>query len=237
LSGRWDLALTLDSTPLEFSSEWTCVCWYSDEDADYVELRVDLPAGVRVERQLLLSREDHFALFAEIIIGPAGARIECESRLKPVAGAVVIPDRPTRECRVKAPGRAARVFPMMLPAERSLGVSGSLGLVDDALQLRQVGIGGLYAPLVIDWHPKRSRSYADWRKLTVSEQGQKVPPHMAGGCRLRVGSDQWLFYHGMTKSQGGRAVLGQHTFNETLIGRFTSKGSVDPIILVEPQTV
>lgn len=236
-SGRWDIALTVDGTPLEFTSEWNCVCWFSDEDADYIELRTDHPAGVRIERQILLSREEHFALFAEIVSGPAGAKIECESRLLPVAGASLIPDRPTRECRLKVTGCTARVFPMMLPAERVVGAAGSLGLVDDALQFRQTGIGGMYAPIVIDWHPDRARAYAEWRKLTVSEQGKAVPGDWAGGCRLRVGSDQWLFYHGMKRSQGGRAVLGQHTFNETLIGSFSKDGSVEPIILVEQQEV
>lgn len=237
LSGRWDLSLSLDSTPLEFTSEWNCVCWFSDEDADYIELRIDHPDGVRVERQLLLSRDDHFALFAEIVTGPDGTPIECESRFSPVAGASIVPDRPTRECRLKVPACSARVFPLMLPAERTLGAAGSFGLVDDALQLRQTGIGGLYAPIVIDWNPDRTRAYAEWKKLTVTEQGQKVASHLAGGCRLRVGTDQWLFYHGMRRSQGGRAILGQHTFNETLIGRFTEDGTVEPILLVEPQEV
>ncbi|MGE3314443.1 MAG: hypothetical protein AB7O26_04950 [Planctomycetaceae bacterium] len=236
LSGKWEVAITLESNPLDFENvEWHCVCWFSDEDADYIELRADHPAGVRVERQLLLSREEHFALFAEILSGPHGARIECESRLPPIAGATIVPDRPTRECRLKVPGCSARVFPLMLPAERAVGASGSLGLVDDALHLRQIGVGGMYAPLVIDWHPDRARAYAEWRKLTVSEQGKAVPSDVAGGCRLRVGSDQWLFYHGMKRSQGGRAILGQHTFNETLIGRFKPDGTTDPIILVEQQ--
>jgi hypothetical protein len=73
LSGPWEVAVALDGTPLTFHGEWTCVCWFSDADADYIELKTEHPSGVKVERQILLAREDHFALFAEIVSGPAGA--------------------------------------------------------------------------------------------------------------------------------------------------------------------
>jgi len=233
LSGAWELAVTVDSAPVTFEQEWTCTCWFSDGDADYLELRNGNSDGVRVERQLLLSRIDHFALFAETVTARPGAMIECASRLPLAAGAAVRPDGPTRECRVKTPGAAGRAFPIALPAERIYGAAGTLSADERRLELRQAGIGGLYAPVVIDWHPERRRAYADWRKLTVTQQAHVLPSDTANGCRLRVGEAQWLIFRSLQRAHEGRAVLGHHTMHETVIARFSSEGEVDPIVQVE----
>jgi hypothetical protein len=101
------------------------------------------------------------------------------------------------------------------------------------LELRQTGIGGLYAPLVIDWNPARRRSSASWRPLTVAQNGVAVSPRAAAGCRLQIGSAQWLVYRSLSFILEPRTVLGQHTMYETLIGRFVRSGEVEPIVLVE----
>jgi hypothetical protein len=101
------------------------------------------------------------------------------------------------------------------------------------LELRQSGIGGLYAPIVIDWNPARRRSPALWRPLTVGQNAAVVPVGSAAGFRLQVGTAQWLVYRSLSTILEPRTVLGQHTMYETMIGRFARSGEVEPIVLVE----
>jgi hypothetical protein len=75
-----------------------------------------------------------------------------------------------------------------------------------------------------------------WRPLTVAQNGTAVPNSQAAGFRLQVGKEQWLIYRSLSRILEPRTVLGQHTMYETLIGRFSTTGAVDPIVLVEQGT-
>ena len=72
-------------------------------------------------------------------------------------------------------------------ASESAGRAGQFADSQAHMELRQSGIGGLYAPLVIDWNPARRRSPAFWRPLTVAQDGAAVPSGLAAACRLQVG--------------------------------------------------
>lgn len=233
VSGAWEIEVAIDGRPVRLPPEWSCICWFSDADGDYLELQACPARGVTIDRQVLLSRTARFALFADCISARRGARIDYVSRLPVVERAAAKPDRATRECGLKAPGVSARVFPLALPAERVMSTPGSFAALDGRLELRQTATGGLYAPVVIDWHPARRRSYTDWRRLTVSEDGRRLASDIACGHRLRIGGHQLLIYRSLKRSEQPRAVLGHHTLHETVIGRFTPGGGVEPILLVE----
>jgi hypothetical protein len=233
LSGTWDIDLMIDGQPQEFVNQWTCTCWFSDEDADYFEIQLTLEGIGRVERQLLLSRTDQFAVLADSISVADGVRIDYTSRLPVVEGVSIEPDVRTRECRLRRQGLHARIFALALPADRVLSTAGAFGPVGEGLELKQIAIGGLYAPLVIDWHPDRRRLEADWRTLTVSEEGRIQKSESASGHRLRIGDHQLLLYRSLREPDVPRAVLGQHTSNETIIGRFDADGELTPIVIVE----
>lgn len=235
LSGVWDLAVRIDGEPLEMNAAWSCVCWFSDADADYLELQqIEGDQGPRIERQVLLSRTDRFALLADTVSVPGDARIDYCSRLPLCDGIDSRPDRPTRECVLKGGGVRARVFPLALPSDRAIGTAGTFEPAENGLlELRQTAVGGLYAPLVLDWHPARKKSAADWRTLTVTEQGTVVGSQQASGHRLRVGDQHLFVYHALENTNVPRAILGQHTAHETLIGTLDETGDVEPILLVE----
>jgi hypothetical protein len=236
LSGEWDIGVEIDGRPIAYRSDWECVCWFSDDDADFLELHAAPEPGVTVERQLMLSRTEHFAVLADAVSAPDGCRVDYRSRVPLVEGVESKADRLTREWMLKAGGVRARVFPLALPDDRIEGAPGSLAIADGCLELRQRGEGGLFAPLAIDWSPERRQSAADWRSLTVTEDGKVLPRSQAGAHRIRIG-DHHLFIYRCLKSSGElRAVLGQHTLNETIIGLIDEDGDVDPILMVEPQT-
>ena len=86
---------------------------------------------------------------------------------------------------------------------------------------------------MIDWSPERRRDESHWRRLTVAEQGARVTPDQACGYRLQIGTRQWIFYHSLQAPRVPRTIIGQHMAYETLIGRFTAEGDVDPLVMVE----
>ena len=134
---------------------------------------------------------------------------------------------------LREPPHPRGFFRSDFPASGSRGRAGQLAGSRNLLELRQTGIGGLYAPIVIDWNPTRRRSPANWRPLTVAQNGAVVPAGCAAGFRLQVGTAQWLVYRSLSPILEPRTVLGQHTMYETMIGRFVRSGEVEPIVLVE----
>jgi hypothetical protein len=233
LSGSWDLEVSLNGELLQLEDEWKCNCWYSDEDADYLELNQKLDDGLLIDRQLLLSRENHFALFADCISNAKTGRIRYVSRLPLVNSVNATANPSTREIALKAGSQKARAFPLALPDDLVISTPGQFGSRGENLELRQEAIGGLYAPVVIDWSPEHRRSYAEWKTLTVSENGSAVKSNSAAGHRLKIGDQQLLLYRRTDRSEEAHTVLGHHTTHETVIGQFDQFGDVDPILLVE----
>ena len=102
------------------------------------------------------------------------------------------------------------------------------------LVLKQAAVGkGLYAPVMVDWDPERQRTLAQWRTLTVTEEGKTLTPDVASGHRLKLGIHQLLVFHSLVRTREARAVLGHHTRNETAIGSIDSEGDFTPILLIE----
>jgi hypothetical protein len=234
LDGFWTVSLNIDGKDLDCQGTWESVCWNADEDADYLELQLELAGGVRIDRQLLLPRNGHLAIFADAVLAPGAKQVTYRAQLPVAAGLKLKAETLTREALLLGDGARARVYPLALPDERVNSTPDVLSEVPGRLELRQQRpCSTLYAPLVLDWSPERRRARALWRPLTVTEQGHKVSPEAAAGYRLQVGQDQWLVYHSLQNTGEARAVLGHHTWNETVIGTFGRDGEVKPLILVE----
>jgi hypothetical protein len=233
LSGDWRIDVRIDGRETALAGPWSCSCWSSDDDGDYLELQTRASADVRVERQLLLTREDDLLFLADAVIGPAGARIECSSRLPLVREVDVATEIRTRSCRLAARSFRARAFPLALPCDRVMGSAGQFSASPGQMELRQVGVGNLYAPLVIDWSAARRRAAAAWTPLTVALNGRALASSAASAYRLQIGDAQWLVYRSLSPICEPRSVLGLHTMHETVIGRFDQKGNVEPLVLVE----
>lgn len=236
LEGRWEFSLTVNGTEVSGDGEWSAVCWNCDEDADYLELQMDLDGGYTLERQILLPRNQHFVFLSDIVNGSEAARLEYRSLLPVSAGYSGIVDEETHELSLKTKGLATRVFPLGLSQERDFFQPGSLNLNEQGqIELHQevAEATALYVPLVIDWEPELKRKPADWASLTVSEAGKISPRDVAAGHRLRIGKHQLLVYRSLKKGDVARAVLGHHTSYESVIGRFDSDGELTPLLFVE----
>ncbi len=234
LHGAWDLQLSLDGAPVELAEEWSCACFETDPDADYVELQMTGPGKLRVERMLLLSRTERFLLLVDSISGARQRSINYSARLPLAPEVTVDEDRLTREWSLTCQKRKARVLPLALPQQKVDSTPHRIAVDGDGLRFEQLVQGnGLLSPVVIDWHPDRKTKPAEWRRLTVTEDGRRVGADIAGGFRWRVGASQWLLYRSLKPPTTPRAVLGHHTNNETVIARFDAQGDVDPLLLIE----
>jgi hypothetical protein len=234
IRGPWGLELLVDDEPVPLSGEWECVCWHSDEDGDYLELQLSLESGLTIDRQAFLSRTDDFLVLAEAVQGAGGNVVDCRSRLPLFETAETEAAQTTREVVLTDKGVRARVFPLGLPQNRVESTAGGFGRYDGQLVLKQMAEGsGLYAPLVIDWKRGRKPSPVQWRTLTVSGDGRRLRGDEAAGHRLRIGKHHLFLYRSLCESDQSRAVLGHHTFHETIIGRFSADGDVTPLLVVE----
>lgn len=236
LEGCWDFSLTADGKTISGDGDWSTLCWNSDEDADYLELHMDLESGYRLERQILLPRNQHFAFLSDIVFGSENANLEYRSLLPVLSGITGSLDGETHELMLKTKGLSARVFPIGLPQERDFFQPGSLTLNDKnqlVLHQQAAEANALYAPMIIDWEPELKRKAADWASLTVSEGGKISARDEASGHRLRVGAHQLLVYRSLKEAETSRAVLGHNTNYESVIGRFDKNGELTPLLYVE----
>ncbi|MEX0726812.1 MAG: hypothetical protein WD065_11115 [Planctomycetaceae bacterium] len=242
--GAWEWDLTVDGQTFTSPHDWSCVCWTSDEDGDYLELQKSLTDAIHFERQIMLSRDDDWLLLADSVSGLSGygdnptPRLEYTMRLHLADGVQVSPSLKTRDLSLQTEkkSRGLTVYPLALPQERGQYSVGEFIIENRKLILKQTNVGdGLYAPLVFDLNPQTAKSIRKvWRSLTVSENMKAVKSDVAAGHRLQLGKRQWLFYHSLKNSGFPRAVLGHHTQYETVIGRFGEKGAVTPLVRIEP---
>ena len=64
-AGDWTFRTTCDREPVSVVGEWEQFCWQSDKKCDYLELGIELSHGLRLERQLLLARDDRVLFLAD----------------------------------------------------------------------------------------------------------------------------------------------------------------------------
>jgi len=234
IAGEWGLHVRLDGQRLTWTDGWTCSCWSSDTDMDYIELQLNVSGGPMLCRQVLLSRKDHFLVLADSVAQAGRRRIDLESTLPFRRGVRAKGDRATREVRLTAPDVKVRCYPLALPDDRLHSTVGELDSTSDELRLLQASSSeSLYAPLVLDWSPERASLDAEWRTLTVTEEGRKLAPWEAAGHRLRVGKLHLVLYRSLQTSEDFRAVLGLYTDKESVIAQFNDQGYVLPIVSVD----
>ncbi len=80
-SGAWRFEITQQGQQLQPVSHWESSCWYTDEDVDYLELEIELTGGVKLERQIVLAREDRFLILADALMSPYRGDLEYRSVL------------------------------------------------------------------------------------------------------------------------------------------------------------
>jgi hypothetical protein len=232
--GVWTASSRIDGKLIKPAGAWDAVCWFTDKDVDYLELKLDLEGGARLERQILLARRDNFLYLADHLQHSAAASLEHAWQLPLVDGLAWRGEEETRDALVAAGRDVMRVLPLALPEWRVDPRMGELTLADGALRLDQrTAARSVACPVFLDLDPRRVGKPCTWRQLTVAEALQVQPPDVAVGYRVQCGKKQWLFYRSQAP-RGNRTVLGQNTSSEFLAARFLSpSGEVEQLIQVE----
>jgi hypothetical protein len=234
LCGDWGIDLSIDGKPVPAAGTWECLCFNSDKDGDYLELQLMAREDVRVERFIYLPRVPGPLVLADAVYAIGAGQVDCTMRLPLVEGQVMEPDRPTRELRVRRGGRTEmRVFPLLSEQDRILHDPRTVAPVDGTgIQHKGLGRGGFF-PVIIDFDASRRTLRAVWRRATVSEHLTVLPSDRAAGYRWKCGDVHWVVYRTLTPGKEGRAVLGLHTRNETVVAKMDSTGRVLPLVAIE----
>ena len=236
VAGDWTWQATAGGELLTAQGEWSEVCWQREVPSDYLEIELPLSHGWKIERQMLLAREDRFLLIADALLGPVKEAVELRySHSLPIAGqASAQPQRETRECHLEMNGRkAVCIVPPALAEWRSEFCHAELTSGGGRLTLQQAAMGrNLFAPLWIDLDPRRSLRPVTWRQLTVGENLAVVGRDRAAAYRIQAGRDQWLIYRSLTPA-GNRTALGHNTLNSFDCLRILPNGKTEEILAID----
>jgi hypothetical protein len=132
---------------------------------------------------------------------------------------MAVPDPVTRELQLSRGPATIRALPLWLEDDRLQHPCGSCAVHDGQLEMTAPGNGGTCLPLALDWNPRRSDRPADWARLMVTENRRPCGAHEAAGFRVRVGDFQVLLYRSLQNPGQARAVLGLHTWDESVYTR------------------
>ncbi|TWT35675.1 hypothetical protein KOR34_05690 [Posidoniimonas corsicana] len=236
LSGEWVTEVRIDDQLLSPVDEWDEQCWFSDDDCDYLEIELDLEQGVRLQRQVLVSREDGVAYLADIVLtgGDKPRKIDVTTRLPMAADAAFRPEVETRDgWLVSGDKPRAGLAPAGLREWRTDPRVGELAQDGEQLVLRHNQHGrNLCCPLFLDSAPTRFAKQRTWRQLTVAEALHAVERDVAVAYRFQSGKDQWVTYRSLEKP-ANRTLIGHNIASECLFGRFLSTGEVDEFFEIE----
>jgi len=243
LAGDWGLQVRSGEVAFESNGQphhdseneahWSNVCWFSDYEATFVELRREQKGWGSVNRQVLLLREEKLLMMADLVDLEADHEFDYLSQLPFCHGWDAERDALSRELALINGDVRVRVFPLSSPqlkvdkSETTTAVSTETLTVQHHSKQSRAHI-----VTVFDWNPKHRLLPVEWTTLTVAEDGQRVPSDQAAGYRLRVGHNQWLFYQSLTEPEVPRSVLGHHTANETVFAKVEA-GEVQAIVEVE----
>jgi len=235
LTGQWDWSVKVDGETIPGPATWKCSCWFLDPETIFVELEGEESAPVKRVRQLLLAPHDRFAILTDsVTTKDPDRKVELTTSVPLADGSVCARDSLTRELSLITGPRTIRTFPVWMEDDRIQHATGKYQEQDGRLALSAVGAGGVVMPLAMDWHPKRSDAPADWARLTVTENRRVVGSHEASGYRIRIGDHQVLIYRSLVPPVISRAVLGLHTWDESVYSRVPSKPALlEPMVEVE----
>lgn len=235
LAGPWEAATIVEGDRrTALAGQWEWSCWNADEDADYLELQLEFSEGMRLERQILLSRGGQFALFADCVLQAGPGPLEYRSQFHTASGvtARLAPGSRGVDLR-RGTTRVARCCPLFLPQQTVEATAGSVMTTPTGWEMRNLSAGASqFVPMVVDWHPQRLKETCAWTPLTVTEDRVELPGDVARAFRLRLGTYQLAIYRSLIRSEVGRAFLGHHTRFETLVGAIEPTGLVDQILAI-----
>jgi len=243
ISGHWDLEITRDGQALDTDIGWSDVCWFSDDDVDYLEIECGVEGVVRIQRQMMLIRDESLIFLCDTLLAEKSATWGLKSMLSVSPDFEVRHDKKHHEAELHhrdsstqgmGDGRHALLLPLALPEWRRSPSLGKLEQIAGQLVLSQESPGTrLMSPLVVvPRKPSKNQPYT-WRHLTVAEDLQIQSRETAQAYRVQVGKDQLIFYRSLAKTIR-RSAMGLHINSEFYAARFDpSDGEFEAIVEID----
>jgi len=209
--------------------------WISTVTADLAEWS-HLAGEDRVSRSILLLRGLRLALLSVVVERRSPASDPPGYRIARAPGLAV---EPVEGCRAlllsQSPRRGtAQVVPIGLPCPAYPTDQGRFAVDGEDLVLSHTPAGRrTWLPLLVSWDASRHRKRLHWRVLTISERSRKVAAERAIAVRVSWGRQETYVIYRSLASPAPRVFLGHRTLDRFLVGRFTDKGIIEPILEVE----
>lgn len=240
LSGDWDVQVTRNKKPLQLDVSWQEVCWFTDDDVDYLELECGVEDVCKIQRQIMLMREEGIVFFADALIAENPEEWSLQSTWSAADDIFFAPEAKTNEAKLVRTGvedtTVALLLPVAIPEWKRSPSHGKMTFSESTLTLQcSAKAKNLYCPLVMSLRNASKNHAYTWRQLTIAEELQIIPRENAEAYRVQINSDQWVFYRSLTPYTR-RTVMGLHLNTEFYAGRFTSvDGEYEPIVEVNPE--
>lgn len=228
-NGIWGAKVWKDDDQLQPLTNWQDLCWYSDDDVHYIEIEQTFTGNVKVQRQILMLRDDRCIMLADAVLGSKGDNLKFAAELPLAADVHVEEEQETRELTLADGKRRALLLPLAMSEWKVGPTAGAMKIVDQqspetgATNLSLVaevrGQGAIYSPLWLDLDRKRMRTQKTWRQLTVGEKLRLVPRTEAAAFRIHLGTDQWVLYRSLN-GHHNRTFLGKNLISDFFLWPF-----------------
>jgi hypothetical protein len=240
LSGDWDVQVQRNGKAVQLDVSWQEVCWFTDDDVDYLELECGVEDVCKIQRQIMLMRDEGIIFFADALIAEQPDQWSIKSTWNTPTDIQFKAEAKTSEGRLIRSGledqTVALLLPVAVPEWRRSPSHGKLSFSDSTLSMDcHANAKNLYSPVVMSLRgADRDQSFT-WRQLTIAEELQITPREVAEAYRVQLNRDQWVFYRSLTPCTR-RTVMGLHLNVEFYAGRFcSSDGEYEPMIEVNPE--
>ena len=240
LSGEWDVEIFRKKKQLQTDVSWQEVCWFTDDDVDYLELECEVENVCKIQRQVMLMREEGVVYFADALIAQEPDQWTVKSTWTVSDDIELHSDPKTTEGRLVRTGNtnqtAALLLPVAMPEWRRSPSHSRMDCKGQVLALQcETAAKNLYSPLVMSLRGIEATPAYTWRQLTIAEELRNQPRDVAEAYRVQVNRDQWVFYRSLTPCTR-RTVMGLHLNTEFYAGRFSrDDGLFEPIVEVNPE--
>ena len=240
MSGDWDIEIFQNKKPLQTDVSWQEVCWFTDDDVDYLELECEVENVCKIQRQVMLMRDEGVVYFADALIAQNPEHWSVKSTWTVVDDIELHADPKTTEGKLVRTGNAdqtaALLLPVAMPEWRRSPTHSRMECSGQILSLQSdTTAKNLYNPLVMSLRGIESTPAYTWRQLTIAEELQNQPRHIAEAYRVQVNRDQWVFYRSLTPC-ARRTVMGLHLNTEFYAGRFSrDDGQFEALVEVNPE--
>ncbi len=244
IDGVWELLIQVDGQEQAKAAPWSSVCEYTDDDVHYLELEQRWTGGIKVQRHLLLIREDRCVMLADAVIRDPDqppASINYTSRLKLADGVSTSTEEETTEIWFNDEKGECRGLALSLqsnewrvgPTRAKLDVTPDANLrLEVRSDKRNSHGGGVFAPVWLDFQQRRFKRPRTWRQLTVAEELRIVDPDESVAFRIQQGSEQWIVYR-MLHGDRTRTFVGKHILADLYCARFNaSDGTLEDMLTV-----